>query len=684
MRISLYIVALIAVMALLAGPLPADEPEATGLEMELHLGERSVEKLADGTASMGESRLAIEPTAAPPESSLTAILVGALALALAAFGAGALVARRNVPESKAEPPVALWLDGEKLQGELQVREAELEKQQIHTEEIVAEREQLLLLHADQVHELRGEKEELERELQAMRLRGGDDTATADLQATVDSLRAEIESLRGADDETRDRRELPGDDGEPELRTQLDKQQAHIEQLEELLRSAHDESQVFESRAVKLESIESKLAHREQELETATQELAQLREKAELLDEKEGRVAVLDQELSALRDEMNQLLGKTGQYQMLVPELETKLFHHQEQIGALESDLQATTNEVIERDRDASQLEDKVSTLQDALDQAEARVASMEADLASVIEENNLLRLDPDTEQLHHENIDLNKTVREAEAEMAELRARYEEVQLHQAHADEWNSTVSSLQAEIRRKSTLIDSQADHLAVRAKDVADFKAEIDDLREQLAARSNESESLRGLLAEAGDVVVSLRDEIGQDEHAATRMRLARDPAQDPYGNDADAVDPVEADIEALRFTARGRRDLGDSLEAILNEERSAMEQASRRVSDRDEELIALKNEISANRVTMVVMQNRLHDVNNNSDVAVNPGMEPARVEQELQQSMKVLEALRADLHKWRGRVKPLHAALVERNKRIQYLEDELTVLRQAQGL
>ncbi len=146
---------------------------------------------------------------------------------------------------------------------------------------------------------------------------------------------------------------------------------------------------------------------------------------------------------------------------------------------------------------------------------------------------------------------------------------------------------------------------------------------------------------------------------------------------------AYDAVVA--EALRFTARSRRDLAESLHTILEEERTALDQASRRVSKRDEGVIALKNELSANRLSMVVLQSRLNELNNNVEgVAVLPPMEPQRIERELQQSMRVLESLRADLHKWRGRVKPLHEALVSRNERINALEAEVVALREAQGL
>ncbi|MBT8137745.1 MAG: hypothetical protein KJO54_12075, partial [Gammaproteobacteria bacterium] len=256
------------------------------------------------------------------------------------------------------------------------------------------------------------------------------------------------------------------------------------------------------------------------------------------------------------------------------------------------------------------------------------------------------------------------------------------VNLHRERLDEWNSTVTSLQAEIRRKSTLIDSQADHLSEREKLVTELRGQIEDLRIQLTSRQDESESLRGLLEQAGSVVVSLRDEIGHDDHAATRLRLARDPAQDPFAEEGPA-NPVEADIEALRFTSRSRRDLGNSLENILAEELAALEQASRRIREHDEEVTTLKNDISANRVAMVALRTRLEEAEDSGSHQA-PAREPARIEQELQQSMKVLEALRADLHKWRGRVRPLHDALLARNERIQYLEAELAALRQAQGL
>ncbi|MBT8137623.1 MAG: hypothetical protein KJO54_11465, partial [Gammaproteobacteria bacterium] len=685
MSVTVRIVMLTLVLAVPgAGVLAAEQTPPAGLQLDYSLDERSLEKIADGSAAQGISRLDAEPdVVTAPGTPIALLLAGLVLAAAAAFAGGFWLARRMAAQPAADAPVALWLDAEQLQADLQQRDGEIEEQQRSYAELAAEREQLLLSHADELHELRGEKEELQRELNALRLRGSHGGDGDDAQATIDSLREELARLQSTDDDAVDLRELPSAAADTaELRAELVSQKEHIQHLEALLQEAHDESAAAEQRLVRLGTLEQALEDREHELREATGELSRLREKAEQFDQQENRVAVLDSELSSLRDEMNELLGKTGQYQVLVPELENKLFHRQEQIGALESDLHATADEIAERDRATRHLEETIQSLQVAATESADRIASLESDLQSALAENELVRLDPDTEELHQENIRLRARVEELEQEITGSKAALDEVNLHRERLDEWNSTVTSLQAEIRRKSTLIDSQADHLAEREKLVAELRGQIEDLRVQLTSRQDESESLRGLLEQAGNVVVSLRDEIGHDEHAATRLRLARDPAQDPFAEEGPA-NPVEADIEALRFTSRSRRDLGNSLENILAEERAALEQASRRIREHDEEVTTLKNDISANRVAMVALRTRLEEAEGSGSHQAS-AREPARIEQELQQSMKVLEALRADLHKWRGRVRPLHDALLARNERIQYLEAELAALRQAQGL
>ncbi len=681
---------LVLLLPMTALPSWADETAAPdpGLLMDLTLSEESLQKLADGTASQGESRLESAITAPPAAEaapvSAWKFWAGGAALLVLGFVTGLLLRGRSEEAGQSDAPVRQWLDAEKLQEQLEERDEQLRQQLAAVEELTADRENLVFQHTTDLEELQAEKDALSRELHALRLRS-EEPVSDEAQQTIDALRAEIERLKGADDLEAQHHDLaPAVNDIDELRKRALQQDVHIEELERLLHAVQKENDAYSEAVVgkeaQVEALEDTLAHRDEELERAHAELATLREKAEQLDEKENRASMLDEELAGLREEMNELLGKTGQYQVLVPELETRLFHHQEQIGALESDLAATAEEVEQRERTAQQWKAQVDALQESLANAENNGACLKSDLEELRRQNELLKRNPTEEELHHENTRLRGDLEETASQLQAATARLDQLQLHQERVDEWNSTIATLKADIRRKSTLVDSQADHLAKRETEIEALQTEIEDLRALLAQRSDETESLRKLLEEAGNVVVSLRDEISDEEHAQTRLRLARDPAQDPFGDHEDAIDPVEADIEALRFTARSRRDLGNSLETILAEERNALEQAKRRVGDRDEELVALKNEISANRVAMVALQNRLSDFS--GDDNVQP-MEPGRVERELHQSMKVLESLRADLHKWRGRVKPLHEALVARNERIQSLEAEVAALRQAQG-
>ncbi|NNF66368.1 MAG: hypothetical protein HKM98_02555, partial [Gammaproteobacteria bacterium] len=183
---------IILLLCLPAGAMAAEAEEAVplALQMEVRLGDVSQEKIANGTASDGTSRL-------PSESAgpVMPYLIGGLLLAIAGFFVGRSLRKEPSVEDGADTPVALWLDAEKLQSDLQDLEGELSRQQHSNEELAHEREQLLVLHADQLHQLRGEKEELERELNAVRLRSDPDD---DANATIDALRNEIEQLRGAD------------------------------------------------------------------------------------------------------------------------------------------------------------------------------------------------------------------------------------------------------------------------------------------------------------------------------------------------------------------------------------------------------------------------------------------------------------------------------------------------------
>ncbi|NNC65323.1 MAG: hypothetical protein HKN84_11105, partial [Gammaproteobacteria bacterium] len=357
-------------------------------------------------------------------------------------------------------------------------------------------------------------------------------------------------------------------------------------------------------------------------------------------------------------------------------LEQSLAEKTGQIEQLEADRQRVADE-----HAADRGDGQVETLQHTLDQAEERILQLQSELAAANEQHQLVDRDSGSEDLHNENVRLSALVIQRDQTITALKSQLDEIEDQTRKIETWTSTVSSLENELRRKSSLIDDQADDLRRDEQHASDMEQEVVELRQQVASGEEELESLRNLLDDARAVVLSLREELDEKQHAQTRERLSQDPLQDPAGLLAGAIDPREADIESLRFTARSRRELADSLDSILAEERGTLDRLTRDSADREQMLLSLQNEIAANRITIASMHGRLCQFKAQGLAGSGVGAQGEQLEHELHQSVRMIEQLRIDLHRWRGRIKPLHQGMLTRDNRIQHLEAELAAFRKA---
>ncbi len=689
-------------------PLPEQEqpePPQLQLKLERELSGLSYERLADGSAA-GQPQPEVIPqpvVTAPTEepavsrffSTVPALVLAGVVLALIAFAAGVLTARRRtVVRRDDDAPVQLWADAEPLEREVDTLREQLSEQQTLNESLQADRD----AREDELVTLRRQRDEAASQSQFLQMRG-DDEELSQAHETIDELRAEIERLRGADtDLERDPHRFADSDTQT-LRADLEARDFHIHELEELMQGVRAERDALEQslagRDAQVQALEQTLDHRDEELQVLRGELAsaqeqsgaaaddRVRELSGALDAARNDAA---REIESLQDQLNErheAEERAEELQLRNQQLETSLGERRDELIQL-----ARQNDVLKarlgdlelalrRDEDLTarlelgSLQAGDAAADQALattpDQARQHVLELQAELAEAkrkIEE--LSGGDSEIASLERQNVKLSAMVLQRDNMVAELEARVAQLGGDDEQPQEWTSTVSSLENELRRKTSVIDDQADHLREGEHRLGELQSQVASLNERLDKSRDESDSLRALLAEAEAQAKTLSDELDRERHAG-RARQAGEPSQ-----------PLPDDVgpEALESTVLSRQDLVRSLQSILDEENVALTEARKRASEREDMLVSLENEIAANRITIAALQNRVSNAREHGDAP--PSGETQRLERELQRGVRMIEKLRTDLHLWRRRVRPLHEAVMARDTRIRSLDARLRAL------
>lgn len=683
---------------------PGEPPGQLELRLETSLGEVSRQRLEDGTAAI---RPAPTPTMAPavapgpgPDwySYTPALLSGAVFLALLAFCLGVLTARRRLQQLRqATTPIQLWNDSDSLETENADLREQLQEQQLLNDSL----QSLSESQKEQLESLRHERDQAASESQVLRMRQ-DDEELASAHELIDQLRAEIEQLQGADT---DLDHAPTGDDLEQLRAEVIHHEEHIRELEELMSAVRNDRDSLQNALQEREARQTELEH---DISARDTELQQLRERLTGQEQTSDQLTELQQQLQLFRERAQssqaQLLERQQEIEQLQDQLNLRN-EAEEQLGVLQERKEKLETELGARREELILLAEQNDRLQGRLYELE-QVMRQDEDLTTQMELGGAAQAAPDQETVRQELNAANLRVEQLQDELQALQQdRQERDELKQQNIklsamiiqrdnmveelqqqlqggneprEEWTSTVASLENEVRRKTTLLDTHSDELRQRDDKIAQLHDQLEVLRDKLDAGQDRVEALQAQLSESQSMAAGLREQLEQQQHAATQLELARNPEQDPYGQHVDAIDPAQADIETLRFTVRSRDDLAKSLRAILDEETAALQAARKRARAREDMLVSLENEIAANRITIAALQNRVGQAQDNRSVA---GPETRRLERELQRSVKVNEKLRSDLHLWRRRVKPLHEAVVMRDQRIKNLTLEIEALRGA---
>lgn len=694
---------IVAALLLAVAPLCAPAQEATGslvgveLRMERQLTPTTIERIsAEDFAAAPGPAVSVAPGKAPlvpgdpsalrPTSTyLPAIALAALFLAIAAFAAGVIAARRARPLAG---HTALQEIAEPLEAELGQAHATIEELRGQLVELSGRAAMSEVGRDDEYQDTSADRadaqDELERRQQHIR----------ELEALLHDLRAERDALAdgfGARDEQvealeralaeRDRElehtvaELAAErarDIEPEPQERvaeleeqvasLSEQALRAEQLAAELEASSERNLQLEAQLAEAAARGARLAAAEAEAEalrasaaegerlrTAAAELkaacasqrTELDQLASLAQAKDDKIVALESELASRCGEIETLQAERmagappagleeefAASQSYARELEDRVERLQAHIHQLEQILRKDEDVTTQLELGAPEQRPQ-QELACALERAEQRIIDLQRQLDAAREEIDVINRDPDVGDLQRENIRLSALIVKREHELAEVRGQ-------QASGD--------LQPEFER----------------------------LRKELAARTAEADALRASLAAKRN-----RVEPRDISDETIRMRLEPEKVEMADAPPARELKAAAADIDTLRFTIESRRDLAASLGSILEQERAALEVTVKRVAAREEMLVALEDEIAANRVTIAAMHDRLRRA---QGATVRDDALSQKLEHELQRSVRAMAQLRNEVLTWRRRVKPLHEAVVLRDSRIRNLESEVGLLRE----
>ncbi|NNL66541.1 MAG: hypothetical protein HKP30_09885, partial [Myxococcales bacterium] len=494
------------------------------------------------------------------------------------------------------------------------------------------------------------------------------------------------------------------------RSTLESELATQRQLIDSLRDALDAERT-QTKALR-EEAEQASAERD-DLQTRTGELAEAAGRVGMLEaelaEREEKLAARTEENQRARKEIARLLEAetpTGEGESTRAALEAELRSQRESVERLSNDLAAEQAHIAELEADRGAVHERIVGREAQIEALRESLEAREAELDLQVAENERLsaaatsegeraqeisRLEYELKVAHDEIQDLMAQTGQWQAQIPrledELKERYDQVNVLEADLHMSAEEVAVHDREERLLRMRVTALESDLADRDDKIASLESDLDGMHRQLmlqgaaalalpagagageGATAGEAAVMRTLLERLHRVALELRARVEDAEVARSAARLVRTPGVGLPGN-GDEDEPEDASPLDLEAAARVRAALLESLEAILAEERHALRDAGRRAGEREEQAVALEDEVAANRLSLLTLQARLGE----GEVPTEE-----RSEAELRRSARLLQAMRVNLSRWQQRIAPLHDAVRARDERIRRLEHELSETR-----
>jgi len=402
--------------------------------------------------------------------------------------------------------------------------------------------------------------------------------------------------------------------------------ATIEQAKSQIVSLSAKAAASEARAVETHNELSKA----RSIEVGLQEQLKQIESASRSTESE-----LQQELDGLRSSFHETAAKMAE----VEQVNAKLEPLAEQVNGLQANLAASTEEISMRQADIAELLDKLA-------QAEkSRGTSQEEAAASALTMAELNQARDQVTSLKGEHETLL-------AELEDLQRMQDEMATQ--HQDTVTAVTAKHSGEIAQLKSALDSLHVEIENKIAEIDAAKGNATDLTAQLYAQSEKISALEAKSTEDQSTIDSLRNQIGQLEHATSQLsEFTATIAENRI-----TIDHLQAKIVELQTSTVDLREERDNLSDRVNKletdlsaagqgEQVQIDQMRSRILDLESSGAALKTERNGLSNQLKHLTDAASTANRNAD-ALHMAVEAAKsresvLERELSEAMASLQTV-----------------------------------------
>ncbi|VUC20709.1 unnamed protein product [Clonostachys rosea] len=435
----------------------------------------------------------------------------------------------------------------------------------------------------------------ERDLESYRQQMLDLQEKAKRKYADENQRAEMDKLR----RTIEEREQDVED----LQRQLDQRQRSSDDIEKLQDEVGDleadireKDRIISEREDEIEDLKDKLEDADEKAKDSARKLVeaeQAEQQSEELEDAKETIQSLEQDIRRLEEQLEEMKEK----------MDDAINEKQRAEGDLEELQEEMANKSVVTKGLSRQIEEKVTRLQDELDQAGQEYAALEKELSQTIQENDRLKSTVDDLENERDNVDSEKQSTTSRLRQLEqdLLSRTDEKNILQSHYDSLATKSESLQDTIERlegeiqdlESSLSEERAHALEIEKDLRSQYRDEIERLNgdiSDLQAEVQERDNLYDNDSEKWEIEKqSLESQRDRAEEKASGLQRTIDRLREAEGSLSDKESKLQA---ALSSEAERHR----SEEGVLTKQIEDLQDA---LDTRQGLLTNIRNELSTVR-------------------------------------------------------------------------------------
>ena len=455
--------------------------------------------------------------------------------------------------------------------------------------------------------------------------------------------------------------------------------ALLDAEKEELRSELKESLV--SAQEEVTSLEEELESRNDTIEWLENEMQEARES--ILD-KENKIITLENEKEESTIQLEDALAKA---QRRVETLELELSSKDQDIL---SELQAAHETIAYKDiriktieKMCAEKEEEGTELATSIQDANAKVESLELELSSTEDENSALAQQVETlksslavhdsrlQQSKEESEEKGRLIQSLEEEREEILKLQPQLEMSEAQISSWRDACCSLELQLEdANQALAESYADIKTLEAE-----RAEMSDLlrafKEEQSDKDKTRSELKSSLADARNEAIDFQEQLRSLSEKHAQMKKDLCSSFDSLAERKRHIDKIEAELQDKDKDRAG-------LMNVLSKAKDEVVSLTKQLSSGSDRFSELENELQKTQNTLCEARQRIKaiEVQHNETTKLLSNRED-----QLKDAHKKVAALEDDISSWNEKYLSLqrelecaHNSLAERETRIHLIEED----------